>query len=175
MSQGPSTPCQGQGSADTQEAEAVLPSIQVRVKYLHPVWHQQPVRYETGQSAGADLRACLEQEELRIEPGATVHVPSGLAIEILTPGWAGFVVSRSGLGTKEGLVVAQGVGVIDPDYRGEVVVALHNLSAVSRRIVRGQRIAQLLFLQAARAEFQTAADLTASARGAGGFGHTGQG
>ncbi|MBS3779880.1 MAG: dUTP diphosphatase, partial [Desulfovermiculus sp.] len=96
------------------------------------------------------------------------------AIEILTPGIAGFIFSRSGLGTKEGLVVSQGVGVIDPDYRGEIIVSILNTSQSERTIHSGQRIAQLLFMPAYQARLLAVESLSPTFRGQGGFGHTGK-
>ncbi len=95
-------------------------------------------------------------------------------MECTMPGVAGFVYSRSGLGTKEGLVVSQGVGVSDPDYRGEIVVSLLNTSDQPRTVIRGQRIAQLVFQPIVRAEILPVATLSDTTRGAGGFGHTGK-
>jgi dUTP pyrophosphatase len=135
--------------------------------------------YATPGSAGMDLRACLADEEAVIPPGGRLAVPSGLAVEPVgcalghacAP--AGFVYSRSGLGAVRGLTVAQGVGVIDPDYRGEIVVILLNTSREPLRICRGDRIAQLVFQPVCRVRMEQVAKLEATERGAGGFGHTG--
>ena len=96
------------------------------------------------------------------------------AVEPLTPGIAGFVYSRSGLGAMQGLTVAQGVGVIDPDYRGEITVVLLNTSGEERRLRRGDRIAQLVFQPALQVELEECETLGATGRGSGGFGHTGK-
>ncbi len=130
--------------------------------------------YATSGSVGLDLRACLPAETVMIPPGGRVAVPAGLAIEPLAPGVAGFVFSRSGLGAKHGLTVAQGVGVIDPDYRGEIMVWLLNTGQEPRTITRGERVAQLLFLPVFLAALETVSSLGATERGAGGFGHTGR-
>ena len=106
--------------------------------------------------------------------GGRAAVPAGLAIEIVEPGVAGFVFSRSGLGARDGLTVAQGVGVIDPDYRGEIVVWLLNTSDAPRTVRRGERVAQLLFLPFHAARLVPSDSLGDTTRGAGGFGHTGQ-
>ena len=119
------------------------------------------------------MRACIDQEELFFAPGQRHPVPSGMAIEIRQPGLAGFVFSRSGLGATQGLTVSQGVGLIDPDYRGQIIVSLLNTSGEERRIRRGERIAQLVFLPFAQARLIQAEELSATRRGAGGFGHTG--
>lgn len=149
------------------------PATGVKVKLLHAVWREHPLAYATKDSAGLDLRACIDEPEIVVPAGGRVAVPAGLAIEIEQPGLAGFVFSRSGLGARDGLTVAQGVGVIDPDYRGEIVVWLLNTSGQERRIARGERIAQLLFLPYCTARLSFVDDLSATARGAGGFGHTG--
>lgn len=159
--------------ADQQTAPAQEP-MEVRVRFLHPVWEAEPLAYATAHSAGLDLRACIDAEFLEIPAGGRAAIPAGLAIEIMKPGVAGFVFSRSGLGTKEGLTVSQGVGVIDPDYRGEIIVSLLNTSGQLRRIERGQRIAQLVFLPVYAARLTAVDALGETARGAGGFGHTGK-
>jgi len=149
-------------------------AIDVRVKYLHPVWQEHSLEYATTHSAGLDLRACIDEPELFIPADGRFAVPTGIAIEICTPGIAGFLFSRSGLGTKEGLTISQGVGVVDPDYRGQIIVSLLNTSGQQRRIERGQRIAQLVFLPCFTARLLPVDELGATDRGAGGFGHTGK-
>ncbi|MFP4392738.1 MAG: dUTP diphosphatase [Desulfohalobiaceae bacterium] len=151
----------------------MLDSIEVKVKYLHPLWNQYPLQYATLYSAGLDLRACLEDESLCLQPGDKQTLSCGLALEIVSPGYAGFIYSRSGLGTKQGLVVTQGVGVIDPDYRGEIKVSLLNVSNQSQSINHGQRIAQLLFLPVRQARIKNVDALNHTERGEGGFGHSG--
>lgn len=148
--------------------------IDVKVKFLHTVWNENDLAYGTSHSVGLDLRACFDEEYLEIEPGGRAAIPSGIAIEVCQPGVAGFVYSRSGLGTKEGLTVSQGVGVIDPDYRGEIKVSILNTSGEKRRIRRGQRIAQLVFKTCYQANIIPSEELTPTDRGAGGFGHTGK-
>ena len=145
----------------------------VRVRYLDPLLRMIPPDYSTPDSAGMDLRACIKEEETVVEPGGRLAVPTGMAMEIMEPGLAGFVYSRSGLGAKRGLTVAQGVGVIDPDYRGEIVVWLLNTSSEPRTVRRGQRIAQLVLLPYWRAEVIPVEELSDTERGGGGFGHTG--
>lgn len=149
-------------------------SIEVKVKFMHPVWGENPLEYGTSHSVGLDLRACIDEEYLEIEPGDRAAIPAGIAIEVLEPGVAGFLYSRSGLGTKEGLTVSQGVGVIDPDYRGEIKISLLNTSGEKRRIRRGQRIAQLVFKTCYQANIIPSDELSDTERGAGGFGHTGK-
>ena len=134
-----------------------------------------PVAATSG-SAGFDLCAALPEEspEIAIAPGERAPVPTGIAIEPLQPGVAGFVYSRSGLGAVKGLTVAQGVGIIDPDYRGEICVYLLNTSAMLHRLRRGERIAQLVFQPFFLPRWEQAEQLGVTARGVGSFGHTGQ-
>ncbi|MDR0826397.1 MAG: dUTP diphosphatase [Desulfovibrio sp.] len=128
----------------------------------------------TQDAAGLDLRACLTQEEnLEIPPGKRRSVPSGIAVEPLDKGVAGFVYSRSGLGAVKGITVAQGVGVIDPDYRGEISVFLLNTGHDTYTVRKGERIAQLIFQPILRPLAQIVDELEKTKRGAGGFGHTG--
>ena len=150
-----------------------IPPIDVNVKFLHEIWREHPLRAATPHSAGVDLRACIDETHLDIPSGGRAKIPAGLAMEINEPGYAGFVFSRSGLGAKHGLTVAQGVGVIDPDYRGEVIVWLLNTSEKTLRVERGQRIAQLLILPVRQARIIPCEELGDTDRGAGGFGHTG--
>lgn len=124
-------------------------------------------------SAGLDLRACLADEQVRIAPGARLAVPAGICIQPAGPGYAGFVYSRSGLGARDGLTVAQGVGVIDPDYTGEILVVLLNTSGEERVLRRGERMAQLVFQPYVRPDWEEVPELRPTERGAGGFGHTG--
>ncbi|MDR0465910.1 MAG: dUTP diphosphatase [Deltaproteobacteria bacterium] len=150
-----------------------------RIRYLRPsarVLYEAEggLAYATPLSAGLDLRACLEDEELVIPAGGRAKVPAGIAVEPLAPDVAGFVYSRSGLGAVHGLTVAQGVGVIDPDYRGEILVFLLNTSGEERRLRRGERMAQLIFQPIVRMTPEAAETLGETQRGAGGFGHTGK-
>jgi dUTP pyrophosphatase len=130
----------------------------------------------TSGSAGFDLCAAFPEEtpEVAVAPGERAAVPTGIAIEPLRPGVAGFVYSRSGLGAAKGLTVAQGVGLIDPDYRGEIRVFLLNTSAETYRLRRGERIAQLVFQPFFLPLWEQADSLGETLRGGGGFGHTGQ-
>lgn len=146
--------------------------LRVKVKFLDSLWGREQPGYATAFSAGIDLKACLDRDCIWIHPGRRMAVKTGLALEIEQPDVAGFVFSRSGLGTKQGLVVSQGVGVIDPDYRGEVIVSLLNTSLRSRPVYRGQHIAQLLFMPAYQAELIQVDELGQTGRGSGGFGHS---
>ncbi len=123
-------------------------------------------------SAGADLYALCE-EELTFAPGETKLVHTGLAMEI-PEGYAGLIYARSGLASKRGLAPANKVGVVDADYRGEVMVALHNHSAIEQKIAAGERIAQLVVAPFLKAEFLETDELSETVRGVGGFGSTGR-
>ncbi len=122
-------------------------------------------------SAGADLYAVLDAD-LTIEPNQTILVHTGLSVEI-PEGYAGLIYARSGLASKKGLAPANKVGVVDADYRGEVMVALHNHGSVSQTISHGERIAQLVIAPFLKAEFSECEELSDTVRGAGGFGSTG--
>lgn len=148
--------------------------IDVNVKFIHEIWKENDLAYATDHSAGLDLRACIDEDEVEIDPGEKAAIPAGVAIEIREPSVAAYVFSRSGLGTKDGLTVSQGVGVIDPDYRGEIKVSLLNTSGEKRRIRRGQRIAQLVFMPVFQAVITPVETLGETDRGAGGFGSTGK-
>ena len=130
----------------------------------------------TSGAVGIDLRACLEVDEERvIQPGRREPITAGLAVAPRTAGVAGFVYSRSGLGAVKGVVVAQGVGVIDPDYRGEIRVFLLNTGTEPYTVQRGERIAQIIFQPYCPPNFSRVAALDDTGRGEGGFGHTGRG
>ena len=129
--------------------------------------------YGTPFSAGADLYA-LCTESIVIQPGQTVLIHTGLAFEI-PEGYGGFVFARSGLATKKGLAPANKVGVIDSDYRGELMIPIHNGSGVAAVIEHGDRVAQLVFLPCPQADFTTVDVLSDSIRSDGGFGSTGRG
>lgn len=128
--------------------------------------------YGTEFAAGADLYASLD-EAVSIESGETKLIPTGFAFEIPT-GYAGFVHARSGLASKRGLAPANKVGVIDSDYRGEVMVALHNHSNVAQTIEAGERIAQMVIAPYITANFILSDELDDTVRGEGGFGSTGR-
>ena len=127
--------------------------------------------YGSDFAAGADLYACLE-EELTIMPGETFLVPTGLAMA-LPCGYAGLIYARSGLASKKGLAPANKVGVIDSDYRGEIMVALHNHSKKAATILPDERIAQLVITPYIVANYITVDSLDETKRGEGGFGSTG--
>ena len=124
------------------------------------------------EAAGADLYACLEQD-VTIAPGETVFVPTGLAME-LPRGYAGLIYARSGLACKRGLAPANKVGVVDSDYRGEFIVALHNHGTQAQTISTGERIAQLVVTPVLIPEYIEVETLSDTQRGVGGFGSTGR-
>jgi len=130
-----------------------------------------PPSYATPGAAGADLRAAVD-EPLVLGPGERALVPTGLFLEI-PQGYEGQVRARSGLALRHGLALANGVGTIDSDYRGEVGVIVVNLGQEAVTIERGDRIAQLVVARVERALFAPVEGLAASERGAGGFGSTG--
>ncbi len=128
--------------------------------------------YGSTYAAGADLYACLDEDEI-IPAGGTAVIPTGIALE-LPVGCAGLIYARSGLATKQGLAPANKVGVVDCDYRGEVKVALHNHSAEERTVSCGDRIAQLVITPYITAVFNEKDELSSTVRGEGGFGSTGR-
>ncbi len=128
--------------------------------------------YGSPYAAGADLYA-LTEGEVTLQPGETKLVHTGLAMEI-PEGYAGLIYARSGLASKRGLAPANKVGVVDADYRGEVMVALHNHSLQPQTIDCGERIAQLVVAPFLKAEFDEATELSDTVRGEGGFGSTGK-
>lgn len=142
----------------------------IRVKKLRP-GATLPAYGSLG-AAGADLTACLE-ESVTIGPGQTAFIPTGIALEV-PENCAGLVYARSGMACKQGLAPANKVGVIDSDYRGEILVALHNHGSQARTIEPGQRIAQLLITPVLTPAYEEAMELSDTARDAGGFGSTGK-
>lgn len=127
--------------------------------------------YGSPYAAGADLYACIDEDTV-ILPGETKLIKTGLAIE-LPIGYAAFIYARSGLASKRGLAPANKVGVVDCDYRGEIMVALHNHSLTEQSVAPGERIAQMVIAPYITAEFQVVDTLSDTVRGEGGFGSTG--
>lgn len=128
--------------------------------------------YGSEYAAGADLYACLDGE-LTIQPGETVFVSTGIALEI-PAGYAGLIYARSGLSCKRGLAPANKVGVVDADYRGEITVALLNHSKQPETIAPNERIAQMVIAPFLAAHFNEVDELSDTVRGVGGFGSTGK-
>lgn len=127
--------------------------------------------YGTSYAAGADLYA-LPGNDIEINAGDTVMIHTGIALQI-PEGYAGFIFARSGIATKRGLAPANKVGVIDSDYRGEIMVSIHNHSSMPQRIASGERIAQLVIMPYIKADFCESETLGQTGRAAGGFGSTG--
>lgn len=144
--------------------------MKIKVKKLYP--DAKLPTYSTPYAAGADLYAYTKKDVV-VMPHETVFVTTGLAIEI-PDGYAGLVYARSGLASKSDLAPANKVGVIDSDYRGEAFVALHNHGQSPQTISDGQRIAQLVVTPVVTARFEEVAELSATARGEGGFGSSGK-
>ena len=129
--------------------------------------------YATAGSAGMDLRACID-EPLTIQPMERVKVPAGFAISLPGPEYVALIFARSGLGIKSGITLPNCVGVIDSDYRGEIIVALTNLSKEPYTIQPGDRVAQLVIMPVTQADISVVDELDNTERGAGGFGSTGR-
>lgn len=128
--------------------------------------------YGSAGAAGADLYACLETDVI-IPAGETAFIPTGIAMEV-PAGCAGLIYARSGLACKQGLAPANKVGVIDSDYRGEILVALHNHGKESRTIQNGERLAQMLITPVLTPAYVEVGTLSDTTRSAGGFGSTGK-
>jgi len=129
--------------------------------------------YGSASAAGADLYACTDQDKIVFSPGETKLVHTGIALEI-PDGLVGLIYARSGIATKRGLAPANKVGVIDSDYRGEIMVALHNHSSETQEISKGERIAQIVFAPYVAVNFEEVEELSDTIRGEGGFGSTGK-
>lgn len=129
-------------------------------------------KYATAGAAGIDLCALLDKE-LVLKPGEIIKVPTGLAIELPGPNVVAIVCARSGLASRYGITLANAVGVIDSDYRGEIQIPLINLGSELYVIKNGERIAQMLFLPVYLADLVAVTELGATGRGTGGFGSTG--
>lgn len=129
--------------------------------------------YATAGSAGMDLRAALEAPRC-IEPGATVLIPTGFALHIGDPGLAAVLLPRSGLGHKHGIVLGNLVGLIDSDYQGQLFVSVWNRGREAFTVEVGERIAQMVIVPVVQAHFEIVDEFADSARGSGGFGHSGR-
>ena len=129
--------------------------------------------YASKGSAGLDLRACVE-DTISLAPGDTTLIPTGIAIHVADPGYAGLILPRSGLGHKHGIVLGNLVGLIDSDYQGQLFVSCWNRSNASFDIEVGLRIAQLVIVPIAQVTFNQVKSFDQSERGSGGFGSTGK-
>jgi dUTP pyrophosphatase len=148
--------------------------MKIDVKILDQRLRDQPPAYATPGSAGLDLRACLDAP-LTLPPGAWQLVPTGMAMHLADPGYAALILPRSGLGHKHGIVLGNLVGLIDSDYQGQLMVSAWNRSATEFTIQPMERIAQLVIVPVAQAQFNLVDDFVASSRGAAGYGSTGRG
>lgn len=155
------------GGNKLSKKEKIMPVIQVKKLKENAILPTYGSEY----AAGADLYA-LPDEDTVIPAGETRFIHTGLAMEI-PEGYAGLVYARSGLASKRGLAPANKVGVVDADYRGEIMVALHNHSANEQTVAAGERVAQLVVAPFLKAQFEEAAELSETVRGVGGFGSTG--
>lgn len=147
----------------------------IELKILDPrVGDSIPLpHYATGGSAGMDMRACID-EPITVAPGASVLIPTGLAIHVSDPALAAVLLPRSGLGHKHGLVLGNLTGLIDSDYQGQVFISCWNRSATSYEVQPAERIAQMVFVPVEQVELKVVEEFDESERGTGGFGHSGK-
>lgn len=150
-----------------------MPSIQLKILDARIGGEYPLPEYATDGSAGIDMRACLDAP-LELHPGDTQLLPTGIAIHIGDPSLAAVLLPRSGLGHKHGIVLGNLVGLIDSDYQGQVFVSCWNRGAQSFTIQPGERIAQMVFVPIVRTHFEVVESFQESARGSGGFGHSGR-
>ena len=145
----------------------------IQLKILNPLLEETSLpAYTTDGSAGLDLRACLS-ETVQLLPNQVEMIPTGLAIYIAQPDLAAVILPRSGLGHKHGIVLGNLIGLIDSDYQGELKISCWNRSQDSFTIQPGDRIAQLVFVPVVRTQFEIVPEFAETARGQGGFGHSG--
>lgn len=147
---------------------------QLQVKILDERMRGQLPVYGTPGSAGLDLRACID-EAIEIAPGQTILVPTGLAIFVEDPRYAAFILPRSGLGHKHGIVLGNLVGLIDSDYQGQLMVSTWNRGSTTFKLEPMERLAQLVVMPVIQVELKVVEEFAESSRGAGGFGSTGRG
>jgi dUTP pyrophosphatase len=147
-----------------------MKNVNIQLKILDN--RVSPPQYETQDSAGLDLRACLDAP-LQIAPNQVELIPTGLAIHIADANLAGLILPRSGLGHKKGIVLGNLTGLIDPDYQGELKISCWNRSVDHVTIEPFERIAQLIIVPFIKAEFEVVSEFAYSERGENGFGHTG--
>jgi dUTP pyrophosphatase len=158
-----------------KEERLINPKARIQVKILDSrIGTALPLpRYETADSAGMDLRACLDEKQT-LQPGETFLIPTGIAIYIGDPHLAAVILPRSGLGHKSGIVLGNLVGLIDADYQGPLMISCWNRGQNAYTIEPGDRIAQLVFLPIARVDFAMVTDFDETTRGIGGFGSSGK-
>ena len=148
-------------------------AIEVDLKIINANIKNHIPAYASIGSAGLDLRACIEHVKV-LKPGETFLIPTGIAIYIKDPKYAGFILPRSGLGHKHGIVLGNLVGLIDSDYQGELLVSCWNRSENEFMINPLERIAQLVIVPVEQAKFNVVENFTETERGSGGFGSTGK-
>ena len=153
-----------------------MPSIDIRIldPRLRDETGEYSPHYATPGAAGLDLRACIAAP-LRLQPGETRLIPSGIAIHLADPGLAALILPRSGLGHKHGIVLGNLVGLIDSDYQGEIFISTWNRGTETFTLNPLDRLAQLVIVPVMQVGFNVVDDFDASHRGAGGFGSTGKG
>lgn len=144
----------------------------IDVKILDPRLRDNPPHYATPGAAGLDLRACIEAP-IKIHPGDTTLVPTGLAIHLADPGLAAMILPRSGLGHKQGIVLGNLVGLIDSDYQGEIFISTWNRGKETFTLNPLDRLAQLVVVPVVQVAFNVVDNFEESHRGEGGFGSTG--
>ena len=147
---------------------------QLEVKILDERIRGMLPHYATPGAAGLDLRACLDAP-LVLAPGQSQLVSSGIAIHVADPGYAAVILPRSGLGSKNGIVLGNLVGLIDSDYQGPLMVSLWNRSKAAFTVQPMDRVAQLIVVPVVQVELDIVEDFAATSRGGGGFGHSGRG
>ncbi len=145
----------------------------IDVRLLDPRLKDSPPHYATPGSAGLDLRACIETP-VKIHPGETLLIPTGIAIHLADPDLAAMILPRSGLGHKHGIVLGNLVGLIDSDYQGEIMVSTWNRGKESFTLNPLDRLAQLVVVPVMQVAFNVVDEFGASTRGDGGFGSTGK-
>ena len=144
--------------------------LPVKIKLLRE--QAQMPKYQSASAAAADLYAALENP-MTIEPGDIVRIPTGIAIDCGRDDLAIVLCARSGLAAK-GITLANGIGLVDADYRGEILVLTANIGSQPYTVAPGERIAQMMFVPVRRASFEESDALSETERGAGGFGSTGK-
>jgi dUTP pyrophosphatase len=144
----------------------------LEVRILDPRIRDSLPHYASPGAAGLDLRACLDAA-ITLQPGDSRLVPSGIAIHLGDPGLAAMVLPRSGLGAKHGIVLGNLVGLIDSDYQGQIFISVWNRGQAAFTLQPLERIAQLVVVPVVQVQFEVVEQFAASARGAGGFGSTG--
>jgi dUTP pyrophosphatase len=147
----------------------------IQLKILDPrLGNEFPMpHYASAGAAGMDMRACVDGP-LEIGPGEAQLIPSGMAIHIEEPGLAAMLLPRSGLGHKHGIVLGNLVGLIDPDYQGQVFISCWNRGKEPFTVQPGERIAQMVIVPVVHADFEVVEEFVETERGEGGFGHTGR-